>query len=388
MRWKIQAGQRDGRYWPGNEVEDSGRATIWLSGMRGIDDKMKKKIACMTAILMAAVTMLGGCGQTLSDAGSASSTPRKIIIDTDTGADDAAAIILAAMNKNVEILGVTVLAGNVDIDQATENALMALEITGNSAPVYKGATSNYKGEEIDAFSVFGTDGMGDMDLIHPSTGCEEGDAVDFILDTLNKYPGEVEIIAIGPATNIARAIEKDPETMKKAKTIWSMGTTGLGPGNSSPVSEFNVYHDPEAYKLMLDSGLDITVVGLDVCGDSAMWTPEDFKKLKATNDIGKFVDGSFDKLREFYISNGTDGSVMNCDTVAMMCALYPDFVTKTITCHGSCITDEGETRAQVIFYQQGFTYDVVDSSGLDYNVTLVNDVRKDEYFSRFVEAIK
>ncbi len=316
-----------------------------------------------------------------------SNNTRKIIIDTDTGADDAAAIILAAKDKNVEILGLTVLAGNVDIDQATKNALMALETAGVSAPVYKGAVQNYKGEDIQAFSVFGADGMGDQDLIHPSNKCEKGDAVDFILDTVNKYPDEVEIVSIGPATNIARAIEKDPETIKKVKKIWSMGTAGLGPGNSSPVSEFNVYNDPEAYKIMLDSGLDINIIGLDACSDKAMWTPDNFKKLGSANEIGSFIDSSFDKLRQFYISNGTDGSVMNCDALAMMCVLHPDFVTDTMTCHGSCITEPGETLGQVIFYQKGFTYDVVKTSNLDYNVTLITGVHKDEYFNRYLKAI-
>ena len=74
------------------------------------------------------------------------------------------------------------------------------------------------------------------------------------------------------ATNIAKAIERDPETMKKVKMIWSMGTAGLGSGNASPVAEFNVYADPDAYKVMLDSGVNITVIGLNMCGDEAMWT--------------------------------------------------------------------------------------------------------------------
>lgn len=352
---------------------------------------MKRNISICMIIQLLVVCIIGGCSNNMQgtlDKNVTDSSTRKIIIDTDTGADDAAAIILAAMDKNIEILGLTVLAGNVDINQATQNALMALETAGISAPVYKGAVENYKGEEIQAFSVFGNDGMGDNDLIHPSAEYDEGDAVDFILDTVNKYPDEVEIVSIGPATNIAKAIEKDSETMKKVKKIWSMGTAGLGPGNSSPVSEFNVYHDPEAYKIMLDSGLDISIIGLDACGDKAMWTPDNFKKLSNTNDIGSFIDSSFEKLREFYMSNGTDGSVMNCDALAMMCVLYPDFVTDTITCHGSCITTPGETLGQVIFYQKGFTYDVAKTSDLDYNVTLITGVKKDEYFNRYLKAIK
>ena len=135
---------------------------------------------------------------------------RKIIIDTDTGADDASALILAAKQQNVEILGVTVLVGNVDLEQSTQNALAALETAGCDAPVYKGSADTVDGTVKTAFSVFGSDGMGDADLIHPKKQAEDGDAVDFIIDTVKNNPDEVEIIAIGPATNIAKAIQKAP----------------------------------------------------------------------------------------------------------------------------------------------------------------------------------
>lgn len=311
---------------------------------------------------------------------------RRIIIDTDTGADDASALILAAKAPNVEILGVTVLLGNVDLEQGTKNALMALEQAGSDAPVYKGSAETYNGTKKEAFSVFGKDGMGDANLIHPKKSAQSGDAVDFILDTVKSNPGEIEIVALGPATNIAKAIEKDPETMKQVKMIWSMGSAGLGPGNASPVAEFNVYADAPAYKAMLDSGIPVTIVGLDVCDGEAQWTDAQLNELAKSNEVGKFVADSFGKLQEFYAANGSGGSIMNCDALAMMCALYPEFVNETITCHGSCITDEGETYAQVIYYKQGFTYDAT-SNDFDYNVTLVHDVDKADYFDLYEKAM-
>lgn len=340
-------------------------------------------------MLIATAILLSGCGKDKAqdEAGKKEPLPhRKVIIDTDTGADDSSAIILAAKTENVEILGVTVLVGNVDLDQSADNALMALEIAGSDAGVYKGAAVNASGETIEAFSVFGTDGMGDAGLINPKREAETQDAVDFILETVAKYPGEVEIIAIGPATNIAKAIERDPETMKKTKMIWSMGTTGLGPGNASPVAEFNVYADPVAYKEMLDSGINVTIIGLDMCSGDAQWTGEQFETLSNTNETGRFVARSFEKLREFYAGNGSE-SVMNCDSLAMTCVLYPDFVKSTLQCHGSCITDDGETKAEVIFYQKGFTYDTVEND-FDYNVTLVGEVDKAKYFSMYLDAIR
>ncbi|MBR4702219.1 MAG: nucleoside hydrolase [Oscillospiraceae bacterium] len=339
-------------------------------------------------MLALAAVFLSGCqAKRAAGAAEGSAPVRRLIIDTDTGADDASAIILAARSENIELLGVTVLVGNVDLEQSAKNALMALELAGSDARVYRGSSVNASGRTIEAFSVFGSDGMGDADLIHPKRGAEEKDAIEFILETVRQYPDEVELVALGPATNIAKAIERDPETMKRAKMIWSMGSAGLGPGNASPVAEFNVYADPVAYKTMLDSGIPITVVGLDMCGGEAQWTDEQFDKLAKTNEIGKFVAASFGKIREFYAANGSAGSVMNCDALAMTCVLFPDFIQGTVQCHGSCITAPGETYAQVIYYREGFTYDVV-SNDYDYNVTLVSQVRKEDYFKLYLSAIQ
>ncbi len=344
------------------------------------------KPALLLAAVLAAV-LLSGCGAERAASPEAAGPVRRLIVDTDTGADDASALLLAACSKDVELLGVTVLVGNVDLEQSAKNALAALELAGSDAGVYKGATENSAGRTIEAFSVFGGDGMGDADLIHPKRSAEEKGAVDFILETVNRYPGEVELVALGPATNVAKAIQRDPETMKKVKMIWSMGSAGLGPGNASPVAEFNVYADPGAYQVMLDSGIPITVVGLDMCGGEAQWTDEQFDRLAKAGEKGRFVAASFGKIREFYAANASAGSVMNCDALAMTCVLDPDFVRETVQCHASCITEPGETLAQVIFYREGFTYDVV-SNDFDYNVTLVSRVKKEDYFKRYLSALR
>ena len=248
-------------------------------------------------VALATVLPAGCRADHTPNASNESPAVRKIIIDTDTGADDSSALILAACTENVEILGVTVLVGNVELEQSAKNALMALETAGSDAKVYKGASVNTRGERLKAYSVFGADGMGDAGLIDPKGSPEEQDAVEVILETVSRYPGEVEIVAIGPATNLANAIERDPETMKKVKMIWMMGTTGLGPGNATPVAEFNVYADPDAYQTVLDSGISITIAGLDMCSGDAEWTDEQFDTLSKANDTGKFVATSFGKLR-------------------------------------------------------------------------------------------
>ena len=374
--------------------------------------QLRQKHICVGLAAMLAATLLAGCGGSAGSSAPAASsgsvassapaatssqeaaqdvkgeqTNRKIIIDTDTGADDASALILAAKSEGIEIMGVTTLVGNVDLEQSTKNALMSLEVAGSDVPVYNGSDERYGGDKIEAFSVFGADGMGEADLIHPKGKAEEQDAISFIIDTVKQNPGEIELVALGPATNIAKAIEQDPETMKQVRRIWSMGSAGLGPGNASPVAEFNVYGDPEAYRIMLDFGVPVTVIGLDMCDGAAMWTGAQFDELKETNDVGRFVSASFQKIRDFYAQNGSADATMNCDAVAMMCVLHPEFVKDSVQTHASCITTEGETLAQVIFYKEGFTYDVV-SNDFNYNVTLVTDVDKGNYFNLYRDTIK
>ena len=129
---------------------------------------------------------------------SGTSGKRKIIIDTDTAADDAAAIIFAAENPDIELLGVTVLVGNVDIEQGTKNALMSLQKAGADVPVYLGMEVNSDGLNQEAVSVYGEDGMGDAGLIHPEGVAEGKNAIDFILEMADKYPNELEIVESVP----------------------------------------------------------------------------------------------------------------------------------------------------------------------------------------------
>ena len=136
---------------------------------------------------------------------------------------------------------------------------------------------------------------------------------------------------------------------------------------------------------MLDSGIELTVIGLDVC-NSAAWTEAQFDRLERSGEIGHFVSTSFSKIREFYAGNGTGGRTDNCDALAMMCVIYEDFVTASIRCHGSCITEKGETYGQVIFYQEGFTYDVAQNDFV-YNVNLLSDVCEEDCFDLYLHTI-
>ncbi len=306
---------------------------------------------------------------------------RRIIIDSDVGADDALAILMAAKDPDTKIEGVTVLAGNVSLEQAENNALMTLEMAGSDAKVYPGAKTALDGVERETYSVYGTDGMGDKDLIHPVGKPEKEAAVDFILETVKASPDEIEIVALGPVTNIATAIKKDPETMYKVKRIWSMGTAGLGEGNATPVAEFNVYKDPEAYKIMLDSGIPVTIIGLDVCdSQDALISGDELNKMEHGNDLQRYVALSFSKLLAYREETQGQDNVDICDAIAMSNVIWPDLTGDILLCHATCITDgECAAHGEVIFYRTDITYDSMPDFGDPNVILIVNENYNDLY---------
>ena len=352
-------------------------------------NQMKKTIAFAMAAIM---LLLCGCGAADSDNGSDKAKENtgerhKVIIDTDTGSDDAAGLVLAASSEQIDILGVTVLYGNVSLDKAAENALMTLEVCNTEAPVYIGADKPLKKERKDMVSVHGKDGMGDQDLIHPKHSAEDGDAVDFILDTIKSDPDEVEIIALGPLTNIALAVQKDPDTMKRCKRIWSMGTTGFGVGNATPVAEFNVYNDAEAYDQVLRAELPMTIIGLDMMGiEEAKITKDELSKMARGNEKGVFLSKAFTKLFAFNQKSGNN--MMVPDPMAVGCLVWPDVLLETKACYGEVCTDNDSTYGQVILYQEGAVYEAMPQIGsyhLDVVTKIDTKLFKDNFMSLLTE---
>ena len=205
----------------------------------------------------------------------------RLLIDTDTASDDAVALVMAAMDKRFVIEAVTVVAGNVPVDQGVQNAMYTLQLCENSAPVYRGAAKPLMRDLETATFVHGEDGMGDIGLPVSGFEPEPVHAIDIIVDTVNRYPNEVTIITLGPLTNMALALLKDPSIAEKTPALVVMGGTGQGPGNISPVAEFNIWVDPEAAKIVFDSGIPITMVGWDISKTYAVFEPADIKNVKA-----------------------------------------------------------------------------------------------------------
>ncbi len=337
---------------------------------------MKKSIIFLTALSLT-VCMFAGCKAAEAN-GKTESEKHRVIIDTDTGSDDAAALLIAAKSENLDILGVTVLYGNVPLKQSADNAIMTLETGGCSAPVYIGTEKPLFKEREEMISVHGQDGMGDQDLIHPNVKPQEKPAVDYILDTVKENPGEIEIICLGPLTNIAMAVQKDPDTMKKVKRLWIMGTTGFGPGNATPVAEFNVYNDAEAYDTVLRSGVPATIVGLDCQNETSGLSDEDLSKMAKGNEMGRYESKALTKLTQIYRKLGRNTGLP--DALAMAAIAWPGYVKEAKKCYGvTCINDDA-AYGQVIFYVEGNVYESMPETG-EYNLEVVS-VTDDELFKK------
>ncbi|MDO3681156.1 nucleoside hydrolase [Paenibacillus ehimensis] len=275
---------------------------------------------------------------------------RKLIIDTDTGSDDAVAIIMALKSADVKVEAITTVCGNVPLELATKNALMTIEVAnGQKPPLYVGAAKPLMRDLVTAVNVHGEDGMGDCDLIHPTLVPESRHAVDAILDIVEKNAGEIEIVTIGPVTNIAIAILKAPETMKKVKHIYTMGTSGFGPGNTTPVAEFNVYVDAEAYRIMLNSGIPMTIIGFDVCLGEAALTQDDMDVLLASGKPEAVFSVKCNRsLLEYNIQRCNEPIVDLPDAVAMGVVLWNEIVLEEKWCYCYVCTMEEAAYGQVI----------------------------------------
>ncbi|PAD72096.1 MULTISPECIES: nucleoside hydrolase [Paenibacillus] len=251
----------------------------------------------------------------------------RIILDVDTGIDDALAIILAVKSRKLDMLGITTVCGNVSLQQATENTCKVLElIDATDVPVIAGAASPLIRKSHYEHRVHGQDGLGGA-LPEPpvSKQAQEGFAPDFIIEQVMKYPGEVTLIMTAPLTNLALALMKCPELPRYLKEVIFMGGVVRGHGNVTPTAEYNTFADPEAARMVLHAGIDqLTQVGLDVTRQTLL------------NDaaIAKLTDSTLRsyvaKSTEIYINryeqmNGVRACALH-DPLAVGVALNPELV--------------------------------------------------------------
>src|SRR6202049_1708005 len=209
--------------------------------------------------------------------------PFRVIIDTDPGVDDALALLLAMRSPELKIEAITPVAGNVPLELTLPNALRMVEIAGRTdIPVAPGARAPLVRRLVTASYVHGENGLGGAVFPEPTTKPIAIPAPEMIRQIVRKYPGEITLITIGPLTNIAIALNLDPELASMVRAIVMMGGS-LSGGNITPAAEFNVYVDPEAARIVFQSGIPITMVGLDVTRKTSL-TEEHVRTLEAAKN--------------------------------------------------------------------------------------------------------
>jgi inosine-uridine nucleoside N-ribohydrolase len=274
------------------------------------------------------------------------STP--ILIDCDPGHDDAMAILLALASPEVELVGVTTVAGNQTLAKTTANALRVLELVGRGdIPVAAGADRPLERDAHVAKDVHGESGLDGPALPEPRGAVVEDDAVNFLAARINESDRPVTLVPIGPLTNVAGLIERCPEAAGQIGRIVLMGGA-IAEGNVTPAAEFNVWADPEAAARVFSSGLDVTMIGLDVT-HKALVLPEHADRLRASGRTGAFVADLFTFYHRFHAETyDFPGSPVH-DAVAVAFVARPELVetvhrnvvveTESELCRGRTLVD-------------------------------------------------
>lgn len=258
--------------------------------------------------------------------------PRKMILDCDPGHDDAVAILLAAGNPVIELLGITTIGGNQTLEKVTRNARAVLTIAGiDGVPVHAGCTRPLVRQGVVAAEVHGDSGMDvhGYAVPEPTVGLDDAHAVDFIIDTVMSEPaGTVTLVPTGPLTNIAMAARKEPAIVDRVAEVVLMGG-GYHEGNKTAVAEFNISVDPEAAHIVFNESWPLTMVGLDLT-HQALATPEVEQRIKGLgSDVADFVVGLIGFFREAYRENqGFDDPPVH-DPCAVAYLIDPSVVSTT-----------------------------------------------------------
>jgi pyrimidine-specific ribonucleoside hydrolase len=212
-----------------------------------------------------------------------------IILDVDTGFDDAFAVLFAAMSEEVELLGITCVDGNTNVDQVVKNTLIVLDAAGaGDIPVAKGATRPLVEEPLYAEHIHGKDGMGDLGLPESNRKLDSRNAIDLIRDLVESRPNEITLVPVAPLTNIANFISTYPDSARKLKEICLMGGSA-SVGNATAMAEFNIWHDPEAADIVFRSGIPITMYGLDVFYHPIVTEAEAVKLTQSSEASAQFA---------------------------------------------------------------------------------------------------
>jgi purine nucleosidase len=273
---------------------------------------------------------------------------RTLVVDTDTASDDAVALAMALRHPDVRVAAITVVAGNVPLGRAVQNALYMREIAGGEAPVYAGRGQPSKAPLHTAQFVHGEDGMGDIGLPLSGREPDAGDAVEQLVELVRAAPGEIELVTLGPLTNVAEAFERAADLPRSLRRLVMMGGTSDAVGNVAPVAEFNIWADPEAARVVFRSAAPIEMVGRDISRKHAVFTPEQSAWLAGLGAVGRFCASIQAKVDEFARAHTHLAGYDLPDPIAMAVALDPSVATDVRRFHVDVEVAGELTRGQTV----------------------------------------
>lgn len=307
---------------------------------------------------------------------------RPMHIDTDTASDDAVALVMAFNHPDVEVVGVGVVAGNVPMEMGTQNALYVAELCGSAAPVYRGADRPLVMPLETGQHVHGNDGMGDIGL--PLTGRKpaDGHAVDALLAASHRHAGELELVTLGPLTNVALALRRDPTLTERIARCVVMGAVADHIGNQNPVAEFNMWVDPHAVAVVLDSGLPLEFVGWDISRTYAVIGPDDAATLRSIGTpLAEMCVDIQRVLTEFCHDETKLAGFDLPDPIAMAYAIDPEVATEARRVHCAVECGSPLTRGMVVMDLLGF-------GGGEPNALVVTAADRDRFLAQLHAAVQ
>lgn len=306
-----------------------------------------------------------------------------IIFDTDPGVDDAFALLYALNHPNINVLGITTVFGNVPVETSTKNALILSEMAHKGTIVYQGANKPLERKVTNYPSfIHGHDGLGDTNHPQSKFNASKLDAAQFIINEINENSGNINLVAVGPLTNIANAIKQDPSIANKVNSLLIMGGSWLAGGNITPVAEANIYNDPEAAEIVFKSGLPIIMVGLDVT-HKVFLSQKDIDKLSSLNNSGKFLEKISNIYIKFYKdTRNMDGCFFH-DATAVIAMTNPEFFKyKNARVY---VSKDNLTRGQTVVYLKDLKHETTINDDRDF-VKVLYDVESKNVISEYLKV--
>ncbi len=304
-------------------------------------------------------------------------TRRRFFIDTDTATDDAVALIMALRQPDIDVLGISIVAGNCSVEQAAQNALYVREIVGSDVPIHVGADRPLLRPLETADHIHGIDGMGDIGLPLSGRTPDSSRGVLAMIEAIMAHPGEVELVGLGPLTNLALAVRAEPRIVDAVKRVVVMGGTAVLPGNITPLAEFNFWADPEAAHIVANSGLAFEMSGWDITMAHAVVDDALADELQELSHLGDFAMGIQAVLREWCRENSDRDGFDLPDPLAMAIAIDPTMVTREAQRFVDVIHGDGPDRGQAIVHED-------DSPGREPNCRVIYEADRE----RFIELLR